>query len=201
MGFGIFALSRIFFGAFGLMFNFILFFSCLYYLLSAEKSVPELFQALLSRQDFIHAIQNSVNEVLLTSIRMCVFHTVFTWLTFSIANVPNLYMNTCLAGFLALMPFVSVLFTCVPACIHLAAYIGIGWQFWFVLSSQFFVWWFVDEAIYQDIPDSHPLIMGLSLVLGFHSYGMYGLLIGPLLAIIPVIAFKFVGRLNALAKQ
>ena len=100
-GNGILTMITLLFGAFGLMFNLILFFTCLFYLLSAKQSVLQTFRNLMAKmqaQQLTDAIENSINSVFECSIKMCVFHGSFTWLTFSYLEIPNVYINSCLSG-------------------------------------------------------------------------------------------------------
>ncbi len=55
-----------------------------------------------------------------------------------------------------------------------------------LIASRFVLLWFTDPYIYSKIPNSHPYITGLSIVLGFSAFGVEGVLIGPLLIIFAV---------------
>lgn len=57
--------------------------------------------------------------------------------------------------------------------------------------ANLYVWWYVDTAIYREIKDSHPLIAGLSMVLGFTAFDVQGILLGPVLVCIPVIVCSY----------
>lgn len=52
------------------------------------------------------AFEKSIKAVFVSSIKMWLFHIVFTWLTFSIFLVDLVYINAFLAGLVAIMPFV-----------------------------------------------------------------------------------------------
>ncbi|KNC87192.1 hypothetical protein SARC_00719, partial [Sphaeroforma arctica JP610] len=60
--------------------------------------------------------------------------------------------------------------------------------------------WFVDPAIYGEIPSSHPYVTGMSIVMGLSRWGLQGALIGPVIVCIPVIMYQLYFDTHAQAK-
>ena len=59
-----------------------------------------------------------------------------------------------------------------------------------LVVSHYLIASFADYAIYQEIPDSHPYVTGLSIVLGLYAFDLQGAFIGPMLVCVPVIIYK-----------
>ncbi|PFH34911.1 hypothetical protein BESB_069440 [Besnoitia besnoiti] len=58
------------------------------------------------------------------------------------------------------------------------------------------VWWNVTTAIYREIPDSNPWLVGLSVALGLSTFGLKGIIIGPVLATIPLIVLTAAAKFS-----
>ncbi|KEP62963.1 UNVERIFIED_CONTAM: hypothetical protein HHA_216070 [Hammondia hammondi] len=65
-----------------------------------------------------------------------------------------------------------------------------------LLAANAVVWWNVTTAIYREIPDSNPWLVGLSVALGLSTFGMKGIIIGPVLATIPLIALTAAAKFS-----
>eukprot|EP00932_Pfiesteria_piscicida_P003995 SRR837773.13899.p2 GENE.SRR837773.13899~~SRR837773.13899.p2 ORF type:complete len:136 (-),score=27.79 SRR837773.13899:98-505(-) len=55
-----------------------------------------------------------------------------------------------------------------------------------VWALTFFVWWHVPTAIYNEIKGSDPFLTGLVAVMGASCLGPIGIILGPLLLVVPV---------------
>lgn len=188
----ILSLFNFFLYSFNILAQTILFFVTLYYLLLPEQDILEHLGQLLihvdSNQVFKTSIEKAINAVFMTTIKMFTFHSLFTWLTFNIFDIPFVYITTFATGFIATVPITSSTWLVLPGCIELyvreqpiSAII--------LVLIHYLVSWFVDPAIYRDIPDSHPYFSALSIVLGLWAFGWQGIVLGPLLACLPVVAF------------
>lgn len=188
----ILSLFNFFLYSFNILAQTILFFVTLYYLLLPEQDILEHLAQLLihvdSNQVFKTSVEKAINAVFMTNIKMFTFHSLFTWLTFNIFDIPFVYITTFATGFIATVPITSPTWLVLPGCIELymreqpiSAII--------LVLIHYLVSWFVDPAIYRDIPDSHPYFSALSIVLGLWAFGWQGIVLGPLLACLPVVAF------------
>ncbi|CBZ55581.1 conserved hypothetical protein [Neospora caninum Liverpool] len=65
-----------------------------------------------------------------------------------------------------------------------------------LLAANAVVWWNVTTAIYREIPDSNPWLVGLSVALGLSTFGMKGIIIGPVLATIPLIVLTAAAKFS-----
>ncbi|PHJ22317.1 transmembrane protein [Cystoisospora suis] len=65
-----------------------------------------------------------------------------------------------------------------------------------LLAANAAVWWNVTTAIYREIPDSNPWLVGLSVALGLSTFGMKGIIIGPVLATLPLIVLTAAAKFS-----
>lgn len=188
----ILSLFNFFLYSFNLLAQAILFFVTLYYLLLPEQDVlGHLGQLLIhvdTKQVFKTSVEKAINAVFITTIKMFTFHSLFTWLTFNVFDIPFVYITTFATGFIAIVPITSPTWLVLPGCIELYVR-GQPISAIIFLLMHYMVSWFVDPAIYRDIPDSHPYFSALSIVLGLWAFGWQGIVLGPLLACLPVVAF------------
>lgn len=73
----------------------------------------------------------------------------------------------------------------------------------FLLSMLYFfvnlaVWWQVPTVIYAEIPEANAWLTGLGVVLGVGQFGLAGVVLGPLLASVPLICYNLVKLFNTL---
>jgi predicted PurR-regulated permease PerM len=169
-----------------------LFFATLYYLLLPEQDVLEHMGQLLihvdTNQVLKTSIEKAISAVFITTLKMFTFHALFTWLTFNLFDLSFVYMISFATGFISIVPITSPTWLVLPGCIELylrnqpiSAIL--------LISSHYLASWFVDPAIYCDIPDSHPYFSAMSIVLGLWAFGWQGIVLGPLLACLPVVIF------------
>jgi len=178
------------------MFEFLLFITSLYYLLASERGCLHILNDLIifRRGDkLLDSMETSIKAIFESTVKMYAFHVLFTWLTFNLFGLDFVYISSFFSGAIAVLPFASPWVIAVPYSIQLLARGNIftGILFLFVHLA---VWWQVDDAIYRDIPNSHPLIAGLSIILGIYAFNIYGILLGPILACVPVILYQFIKR-------
>jgi len=175
-------------------FSVLLFLSCLFYLLQSENDGISLVVNLLpvsveTRTKISSALANSVQGVFLVTFKICVFHSLFTWLTFSMAGVNFVYLSTFMSGLFSIIPFLGSWVVSLYAALEL--YTTGHWvSAIFMVTLHYAVSWWVDPAIYSEIPNSHPYLVGLSIISGLYVFDIEGVLIGPLLVTIPAIIYN-----------
>ncbi|CAD7957743.1 unnamed protein product [Amoebophrya sp. A120] len=57
-------------------------------------------------------------------------------------------------------------------------------------------WWNVTVAIYMEIPESNPWLTGLGVVLGISHFGVKGVVLGPVLVVIPLLCYELLFVFN-----
>lgn len=181
----------------------IVFLTALFYLLSAKAScllvIGEFLCVVDPSQNTARISERVVRAVLLSALKMSAFHAMFTWLLFSFCQlrgcVQIVMVPTVLSALMAFLPVVSpvLVSACVPPL------------FWYnnhtvsaVLAAvaNIFVWWQVPTAIYEEIPESNSWLTGLSVVLGIRQFGVAGVVLGPMIASVPLIVFNLLKHFN-----
>ncbi|KNE61864.1 hypothetical protein AMAG_07136 [Allomyces macrogynus ATCC 38327] len=169
---------------FGLIFQVVMFLVTLHALLSRESSIMDLFAQLLimadPEQEFTASLEENINAVLVCTTKLTVFHSVLTWLTFSVFGVELVYLTTLATAFFCVVPLIAPMWLAVPGVLSLY------WQqrFWSataLATIHFAASWFVDPAFFAEIPDVNPYFSALAFLLGLYAFGLEGLVLGPLL--------------------
>ncbi|KNE62869.1 hypothetical protein AMAG_08046 [Allomyces macrogynus ATCC 38327] len=169
---------------FGLIFQVVMFLVTLHALLSRESSIMDLFAQLLimadPEQEFTASLEENINAVLVCTTKLTVFHSVLTWLTFSVFGVDLVYLTTLATAFFCVVPLIAPMWLAVPGVLSLY------WQqrFWSataLATIHFAASWFVDPAFFAEIPDVNPYFSALAFLLGLYAFGLEGLVLGPLL--------------------
>ena len=131
------------------------------------------------------SLHRALRAILISSLKMAIFHAGFVWLLFSYSDSPLVVIPTIAAFVLGLVPVVSpVMVAAIPLPIFAYANDQNAWAI-VVLSACFVVWWSVGTAIYAEIPDSSVWMTTFSVGLGISLFGPRGVIIGPAIATIP----------------
>jgi hypothetical protein len=132
------------------------------------------------------SLNKALRAILISSIKMAVFHACFTWLLFSFFDSPLVVIPTLTAFLLGMVPVISpVVVAAIPLPIFVYASRDQPGSAIFILVICFLVWWFVGTAIYAEIPDSSVWVTTFSVGLGISLFGPRGVVIGPAIATIP----------------
>jgi hypothetical protein len=185
---------------FSVLLQFLIFCSALYYLLVSRASVIDTLgdslTSLLGTDELVVSIGRSINAVFASTTKLFFFHALSTGLLFQCFGVNLVVLSAILSGLSAAFPFVSTLLIpilAVPQLLLQARYVALA----VIVFVHLFIWWTVDTAIYAEIPGSHTLAAGLSVVLGISAFGLHGVLIGPIMVCIPVIVIDFWSKASA----
>ena len=131
------------------------------------------------------AIHRGLRAILISSLKMAIFHAGFVWLLFSFSEFPLVCIPTIVAFILGLVPVVSpVIVAAIPLPIWAYAHDENVWAI-VIMSTCFVVWWSVGTSIYAEIPDSSVWMTTFSVGLGISLFGPRGVIIGPAIATIP----------------
>eukprot|EP01016_Furgasonia_blochmanni_P000661 TRINITY_DN10184_c0_g1_i10.p1 TRINITY_DN10184_c0_g1~~TRINITY_DN10184_c0_g1_i10.p1 ORF type:complete len:229 (-),score=47.34 TRINITY_DN10184_c0_g1_i10:236-922(-) len=168
-----------------LIFKIILFLSCLFYLTSSHKS---LFQHIMSvaplemitKKEIDESMDSSVKGIFVCSLKISIYHSIFTWMIFDILGLDLSFISALLAGVISLIPLVSPVLLCIPASLYL--YFGEGRA----LTAIFLpiVYLIISNKVFNDIYEKqvviHPYVTGLSVVFGVYAFNVSGVIYGPL---------------------
>eukprot|EP00434_Breviolum_minutum_P023894 symbB.v1.2.021084.t1/scaffold1805.1/size100715/3 len=183
----------------------VVFLTALFYLLSAEESclavVGEFLRVVDHKQVIFKITERVMRAVLVSAMKMSAFHALFTWLLYSFGQLPIVVVPTVLSAILALVPKVSPVWS---VSFWAAVYLWLHSQkvcatLYFLLNLA--VWWQVPTVIYAEIPEANAWLTGLGVVLGVGQFGLAGVVLGPLLASVPLICYNLVKLFNTLQWQ
>jgi hypothetical protein len=184
---------------FDLVVHSVVFLSALYYLLSAEVSVEEFLHQFLAPVDrngrMVQTFSATVRRILLSALRMCIFFSLFTWLIYGFLDMPVVYVPTLAAGLIALVPVVDPVIVPIMAPFYQLV-LGNFYLAVIGFTANGIIWWFVTTAIYAEIPDSNPWLAAFSVALGINAFGVKGVLIGPLVAAVPIVSYQLITSFN-----
>eukprot|EP01105_Mastigella_eilhardi_P007023 TRINITY_DN184_c0_g1_i13.p1 TRINITY_DN184_c0_g1~~TRINITY_DN184_c0_g1_i13.p1 ORF type:complete len:201 (+),score=46.39 TRINITY_DN184_c0_g1_i13:506-1108(+) len=184
----------------GSLVQFTVFASALFSLLSMRKSVIERCEAPLGDLGTLFiAIGQTITEVFATMAKLFFFHAIFTWLTFSIMDLQFGILMSLVSGFFSVVPLFNPLAIVLPVMFiflhdRLVAF-GVCAALQFAVSSS------VDGAIYADVHEADPTLTAMSLLLGFSTFGLNGVFLGPILIAIPIIVTRRYSQLAGTLPQ
>ena len=173
------------------VFGIAVFVACLYYLLvSKEFFLDKLVDIIpvADPQTISSSLRRSVNGIFLSSLAICLSHALVTYLFFSLCDFNFIFLATLFTAVSAIFPVLSSWLVLLPVLFVLYFQQRSYWwlQIAAFLAAKFTLLWFSDPYIYSKIPHSHPYITGISIFSGIYTFGLEGVLIGPMLVILTV---------------
>lgn len=105
-----------------ILFNSVIFFTTLYYLLQSSKDryTPIAVNSNSAMQlRILEALESSVSSVLIATLKLSIFHGLFTFVTHSIFGAHVVYLPAFLAAILAAAPFLETYWCSIPAFLDL----------------------------------------------------------------------------------
>ncbi|XP_052868293.1 transmembrane protein 245 isoform X2 [Anopheles cruzii] len=176
------------------LFHTIIFFTTLFYLLQSSQDRYAPTAVTINNSwgpRIIQALEDSISSVVVATLKLALFHGLFTWLTHTVFGAHIVYLPAVLASILAAAPFLETYWCSVPAFLDL-------WlsqdRFWlgatlvmihFIVPSNF------NPIIHSEIKGGgHPYLTGLSIAGGMYLFGLEGALLGPLLLCLMVVLFE-----------
>lgn len=187
--------ARACFGLFGVaggVVNFILksvvFLTVLFHILSSPADPAVRLVELIPVSDRVKdvavaALTRGVRGVLVSCVKLALFHAAFTWITFRAFGVHFVYTSTLASGAAAVLPLLASWSVALPAALSLLAK-GQGLKGAALVVLHWVTLVVVDIDIYQsEIRVVHPYIVGLSVVGGMCVFdpALQGAVLGPLL--------------------
>merc|ERR1712110_1282519 len=176
-------------GAIDSLLQFVVFIGALFYFMESDESVVEMVVRIVpvskAQQDFLAStMHRNIFQVFVTSFLLSVSHGFATLAYFTIFGLDFAYVSAFIVGAMALFPLTSAWLIYTPtlliAYLHgngYVLYIAIGL---FALEQAL---GFVDGAIFELIPGSSPYLTGIGLAVGVSTFGVQGILIGPMLIV------------------
>ena len=171
--------------------NFVIYLTCLFYLLVSEQDplralVGTLPLSTETRDKVAAAVGRSVQRVFICTLKMAAFHAGFTWLVLRATMAMGLdvhfpYCTVVAAAALAAVPIVPPYIVAVPVATQLS-YIGQGPLALCFFATFYTVCSFADDAILSEIERVNPYLAFLSIFGGLYFFeGVQGAVLGPLL--------------------
>lgn len=173
------------------LFNSIIFFTTLYYLLQSSQDRFVLLNINTSSSSPALGLRlaEAVESVLIASMKLSLFHFLFTWLTHTVFGAHVVYLPAFIAGLLAAAPFLETYWCSFPAFLDLwlsqdKFYLGLLLVLvHFIIAPNFNV------IIYSEIKAGHPYLTALSIAGGIYLLGLEGAFAGPLLLCILIVLY------------
>merc|ERR1712137_794467 len=176
-------------GAIDSLLQFVVFIGALFYFMESNESVVEMVVRIVpvskDQQDYLaDTIHQNIFQVFVTSFLLSVSHGFATLLYFTVFGLDFAYVSAFIVGAMALFPLTSAWLIYTPTLLiayfhgnEYVLYIAIGL---FALEQAL---GFVDGAIFELIPGSSPYLTGIGLAVGVSTFGVQGILIGPMLIV------------------
>ncbi|XP_053691930.1 transmembrane protein 245 [Sabethes cyaneus] len=176
------------------LFHTIIFFTTLFYLLqsSQDRYAPTAITINNSwGPRIIQALEDSISSVVVATLKLALFHGLFTWLTHTIFGAHIVYLPAVLASILAAAPFLETYWCSVPAFLDLWLSQDRFWLGIILVLIHFIVPSNFNPIIHSEIKGGgHPYLTGLSIAGGMYLFGLEGALLGPLLLCLLVVLFE-----------
>ena len=174
-------------GLFNFLFSVLLFITALFYLIGTSKDESYKPMNWLVfyfpdelRKIAIDSINEAVSQVFKTTFKLALFHSLFTWLSYSLFGCTFIFFPTLISAVMASVPLLPTYFDCIPGVIEMWFTTSPVKAFLLFLLHLAASWW-IDPLVYSEIKSSHHYITGLSVVGGLYFFGLQGVIIGPML--------------------
>jgi len=163
----------------------------LYFVQSEEDSlVDKAFQLLPVRREYqmhvSHAIRDNITGVFLSSLLLCIVHGFATFTYFTLLGLDFAYSAAFITGAMASFPLLSPWMIFGPGL--LALYLqGNQFVIYYAVAlfiSEWVIGAYADDAIFNLIPDGHPYFTAVAAVAGVSTFGVPGVLIGPMIIVL-----------------
>jgi len=166
----------------------VLFMTVLYYLLSNERSVLRIFVydvvpvPEVMKHSIFEACRETIFVILMLPFKMAFFHSIFVFVVFSCLGSPFKYFATALVALFTVVPVFPAGFVPLPWAMS-AAFRGDYFIAGFYGFGVNYLMGYIDWCLYEGQLDGkvHPYVTALSVGLGYSTFGVKGLLIGPLI--------------------
>ena len=126
-------------------------------------------------------IRTALSGVFEVTIKLALFHGIFTWLTLRMVGVHFVYLPTLAALVLACFPLIPIMVVLVPAILELV-FCG-AWLRLAVLVVAHLTAGGADDTIAESVPGHSPWLTGMAIAGGMATFdnSFQGALLGPLL--------------------
>ena len=131
--------------------------------------------------DYTQIIQDAILSVFGASLKMALFHGLFTYLTHTTFEIPIRYIPAFLASICAVLPFIGTYWLSFPGALYLFFIKQQKLHSIALFLIHLLPLFFVDPAIYGDVSQGHPYFTALAVAGGLYCFGFEGAIIGPLI--------------------
>lgn len=180
-------------GFVNLTFSGLLFFASLFYMVQSDSALIDRLIDVLpvaGKASYKRVVLSYIRGIFLASFWSFGLNALCTGLLFAVFGIERFrYTSMLAAGLCAMFPVVPVWLVFVPPAVTYLMQGSLLAASCF-LCSGLFLSWFVAPLVYLFVPYSHPYVTGLSLVLGLYTYGLEGVLLGPLIVCLTLIVLS-----------
>ncbi|KAK9807670.1 hypothetical protein WJX72_005850 [[Myrmecia] bisecta] len=166
--------------------QFFVFVGLLYFLLNLETDPLCLALHLMPVSEYAcHqtrlAMTNALRGVFVSSLKLMIFHSLFTWITLRAAGTHLTYTCTLGTAVFTALPIVPVWVFALPGSLQLALQ-GNIWGGVLLFLVNFAAGW-ADDSLLDDIPGSNSYLIGMGVAGGLSTFDnpLQGVLLGPLI--------------------
>jgi predicted PurR-regulated permease PerM len=111
------------------------------------------------------------------------YHIIITWLVLDICNIKFLYILSLLSGIITLIPIITPYIILIPSNILNLIYNEFSFMNILILNIAYYILiTSIDNCVYKrNVRKSDPYITGLSFVMGMYTFGLKGIIYGPVI--------------------
>eukprot|EP00834_Sanchytrium_tribonematis_P004920 NODE_268_length_11281_cov_0.363799.p3 type:complete len:600 gc:universal NODE_268_length_11281_cov_0.363799:8967-10766(+) len=170
--------------AFDWIFKIIVFLTVLIYLVSNKHSVIYYLGNTLNvvdpKKTIVTALETCISSTFSVNLRLALFYFFFTTISFSVCGLQIIYIPAILSSLLAILPFVNpMLISVLPAIIlWLQGNLIFGV---FLFAIHLLASFMIIPSFYEEIKGVDTYFGSLSIALGLYTYGLEGIILGPIL--------------------
>ena len=165
-------------------FKIIVFLTVLLYLVNNKHSIIHYLRNTLSMVDpknyIVDALENCISSTFSVNFRLGLFYFFFTLITFYACDVQLIYFPSIISSILAILPFVN------PMVISILPSLSLWLQGHLIKSillllSHVLASFMIIPLFHEEIKGVDTYFGSLSIALGIYSYGLEGVIVGPIL--------------------
>eukprot|EP00009_Paramoeba_aestuarina_P001609 CAMPEP_0201516918 /NCGR_PEP_ID=MMETSP0161_2-20130828/8152_1 /ASSEMBLY_ACC=CAM_ASM_000251 /TAXON_ID=180227 /ORGANISM="Neoparamoeba aestuarina, Strain SoJaBio B1-5/56/2" /LENGTH=342 /DNA_ID=CAMNT_0047914251 /DNA_START=905 /DNA_END=1930 /DNA_ORIENTATION=- len=172
----------------------VVFLTSLYYLLYSSVSLQGLDFlpiAKKERKKIGAKLHHTVFRLFESTILIILLYSVGNFLFWQAMGLPYAYSVSVISGIMAIFPFLPIWLVYIPPAIILSLQNDPNlYRFLIGVGIVYIVLVNIRSVIHEMVPQSHAYITGLAMVLGYTTFGIEGVLIGPLLIVMTVTIYE-----------
>jgi len=193
------------------IFSFVVFWSCLYYLLwdSKETYTPIRWINQLRESTMVFAVNsktvdsnplNALEKVAVVTVKLALFTGLFTWVSITLSGAMFPYLISLLAAILAPFPVIPTYVLVILPVVELFIR-GERFTSLVLFTVHIVANWFIIPLFYSQIEGQHPYMTGLSVLGGIYAFGIDGVIVGPVVLSVFLALFDTIVSLKSRSQE